>query len=64
MLIDANILSIMWNDEEAEGWNGVILWWFYVPGFISTLALIMFVLLLLINRVFRQKLLEKKKLLN
>jgi len=49
MLIDANILSIMWNDEEAEGWNGVILWWFYVPGFISTLALIMFVLLLLIN---------------
>jgi len=42
MLVDANVLSFV-EDNDQEIWNGTVLWWFYVPGVISTLALIMFV---------------------
>jgi len=40
MLIDANVLSFT-EDRDSDVWHGVILWWFYVPGIISTIALIM-----------------------
>lgn len=41
MLVDANVLSFV-EDNDQDIWNGTILWWFYVPGVISTLALIMY----------------------
>ena len=42
LLIDANVLSVQNAGAEGGGFDGVILWWFYVPGVISTVALIMY----------------------
>ena len=43
LLIDANVLSHQHAGQTGEsGFNGVILWWFYIPGVISTVALIMY----------------------
>jgi hypothetical protein len=42
LLIDANVLSVQHAGSDTGGFNGTILWWFYIPGVVSTVALILY----------------------
>lgn len=43
-MIDANVYSVVFEEENEQERSGVIWWWFYIPGILSSTALVMFAL--------------------